>query len=276
MKKIIFYKLVIISLLIFSACECPLEVDNTVIPMNNVRDASIHEFVPDSGDNNVVHGLVFPFSQAVDAELKKDSRFAEGQVYTLFEPFPFQVDNETYRAVILDKYPLNKDMINDIIITSVSDPRGSNSSNPPTATMRVKGEISKYYKTFDNTSSAKFREFLDEADRLNEFIEQLSLYGRELDAIVSEVNYTMDDVVILNSDDEIVTNIAEVPQNILNQIEAELESDKYISYDLTISEGDVFIYRAQNGKDFLMVVKEIRQDRLANKRIVDIMFDELR
>lgn len=291
MKNIIKNNLLIFCLVVTLAnflivsCECPLE-EVSPTPICNVREVTITKFNPSGSLQSIqnpdgttslvftpdstysIHTFQFPFDRNSSGFLPNDERFTKSSSIILVK-YPFS-DNRPYSLVIFDNYPLNNDLNGDIMVFDVRDDLSS-------AELRVAGSIVLLNEKFNSENSQEFCEFvnnlLGDRNRINQYKNGLTPLGAGL-PIANVITYNPSNITILDKDNNPVAPGTVVPlqedvEQILRQIENKV-------VNITVRVGDVFIYKAKNGKYFIFAVTDIRQGTLAPfKRRVTIMFSEI-
>lgn len=267
------------------SCECPLE-EVSPTPICNVREVTITKFNPNGtlqrvqnpdGTTSIVfipdstysiHTFQFPFDKNSSGFLPNDERFTKSSSIIIAKQ-PFS-DNRPYSLVIFDNYPLNNDLNGDIMVFDVSDALSS-------AELRVAGSIVLLNEKFNSENSQEFCEFVNnllrDKDRINQYKNGLIPFGTGL-PIANIITYNPSNITILDKDNNPVAPGTVVPlQEDIAQILRQIENN---AVNITVRVGDVFIYKAKNGKYFIYAVTDIRQGTLAPfKHRITIMFSEI-
>lgn len=271
--------------LFLSSCECPLE-EVSPTPICNVREVSITKFNPNGTLQNVqnpdgttslifipdstysIHTFQFPFDKNSSGYLPNDERFSKSSTVSLVK-YPFS-DNRPYFLVIFDNYPLNNDLIGDILVFDVRDDLSS-------ADLRVSGSINEINEKFNSENSQEFCEFVNnlvkDKDRIRNYKNNLRLFGLGL-PISNVISYNPSNISILDKDNNPVQPGSVTPP--AGDIDKILQLTEGKAVNITVRVGDVFFYQARNGKYFIFAVTDIREGTLnPHKRRVSIMFSEV-
>ncbi len=273
-----------LTFLFLQSCDCPLQETN-LSKICNLREATItkfhpfgtvvsdtlqsgeivNTFVPDSLYS--IHSFQFPFDMSSSGLLVNDDRFRSSSTITI-EKIPFS-DGSRYFLAALDNYPTNDDMKGDILVYDVA-------SDFSFAWLRIAGEISILNQKFTSENSQEFCQFVENLTRDTALISNLKanrkLFG-EGTGIDSVMNLSNANLFVLDLNDRIVQNIPPLQIDV-DKIREKLSAKKAVNIRITV--GDVFLYRALNGKYFIFAVTDIREGTLLpNKRRVTIMFSEI-
>lgn len=279
MKSKIFLFASFLSLSIaFWACSCPLD-DETVSVSCVVRETTITKFKPtlvmkiDTLANNKydttyipgpdysVHTFAFPQTNANTGVLTNDDRFSNTEeIAIITKAFS---NNQPYKLAIFDQKPTNSDMRGDLMITEVDTMAYA------WATIRVSGYIYKMNHTFLSDNSQDYCNFVQSLsdDELSDAIKNASKFGVALPNHTTK-NYTMSDIIVLNSKNAQVTGIT-APIADYTTLLDEANQNKVI--DITVSKSEVYYYRTTNGKAFIFAVTQILPG-VPYKRKVGIIF----
>ncbi|MCO5251752.1 MAG: hypothetical protein M9949_10080 [Candidatus Kapabacteria bacterium] len=265
-------------LLIFmanSCCECPLEPYDAPI-ICKVREVTITEFNP--GINQIddttfvpvpeysIHTYQFPSSDLNSGILPNDERFADSEVIALAtEPF----EDSPYSAVILDTYPINKDLKGDMMVVS-ADPVNLR------ALLRFKGSLQRINPKFLSENANEFCDYIENNEtQINAALADLKEYGKGL--VGSEfISYNSTNIDVIDANGRIVTNQDGVPFPSQNMIDKLLNSISEEAVNILVEIGDVFVYKAIDGKFFVFVIADVSQGTFEpRKRRVTIMFNRI-
>lgn len=283
----IFGLLLIVVLLVFmiflQSCDCPLQETN-VYSDCKVREATITKFNPNGNLQQIsnpdgttslvfvpdslysIHTFLFPFDPNMSGTLVNDERFAKSSTITLVK-VPFS-DNRPYFLALLDNYPLNNDLNGDILLYNVANDFSF-------AEIRVSGEIARINVTFNSENSTDFCDLVNRLTRdtagMRRLKASLSKFGLDLPNSVVR-NYNQGDLVVLDTGNRIVVGVTPQPNDVNYVLNLTLNK----AINLIVRIGEVYLYRAKNGKYFIFAVTDIRQGTLSPyKRRLTIMFSEV-
>lgn len=270
-------------LMLVQSCECPLQESN-VYSTCKVREVTITKFNPNGtlqqisnpdGTTSLVfvpestysiHTFLFPFDQSLSGALVNDERFANNSVITIIK-VPFS-DGRPYYLAILDNYPQNNNINGDILLYNVADDFSY-------AEIRVAGELTRINLNFNSENSTDFCEMVNNLIRdtvaMRGLKSSLSKYGENLPNRIV-LNYNPSDIAVLDTGNKVVLGITP-PQNDVDYI---LRQTLNQSINVVVRVGEVYLYKARNGKLFIFAVTDIRQGTLSPfKRRLTIMFSEV-
>lgn len=277
------FSLFLVFSLLFQSCECPLQELNTYSNCQ-VREATITKFNPGGTLQNVtnpdgtsslvflpdslysIHTFLFPFDRNMSGALLNDERFAKSSTIPIVK-IPFS-DKRPYYLAIVDNYPQNNMLNGDILLFDVANDFSF-------AQIRVAGEIAQINLTFNSENSERFCNLVNTLTRdtaeMRRLKSSLSLYGRDLPNKI-ELNYNRGDVIVLDTGNNPVVGV-DPPQKDIDYI---LELTQKRSINIIVRIGEVYLYRARNGKYFIFAITDIRQGTLTPfKRRLTIMFSEV-
>ncbi len=271
--------------ILFQSCECPLKEAN-LYSNCKVREATITKFNPNGTIQQVsnpdgtydlvfvpdslysIHTFLFPFEANLSGSLVNDERFAKSSTIPIVK-IPFS-DGRPYYISIFDNYPQNNDMNGDILLYYVADDFSY-------AEIRVAGELVRINQNFNSENSSDFCDFINnftrdtaEIARLKSDLKKFGLNARNTDSYAQ--NYTSGNIVVLDVNNNIVANITPLQTD----IDQALQKTTNKSVNVRVSIGQVYLYRARNGKYFIFAITDIRQGTLSPfKRRLTIMFSEV-
>lgn len=268
---------------IFQSCECPLQESSVYSPCS-VREVTITKFnpngtlqdttLPDGTRQTVfipdstysIHTFLFPFDANSSGLLPNDERFKNASSIILFQK-PFS-NGSPYFVAVLDNYPTNERLNGDLLLFDVAN----DFSN---AYIRVTGEIASLPEKFNSENSQQFCEFVNnltrDTARINGIKNNLARFGLGL-PIASVIQFNTGNVVVLDANGKIIDTVQPPPgdvQDLLN-----LTQNQAINLNVRI--GDVFLYKARNGRFFIFAVTDLRQGSLVPyKKRLTIMFSAI-
>ncbi|MGB9770439.1 MAG: hypothetical protein ACPLX7_00490 [Candidatus Kapaibacteriota bacterium] len=269
--------------LLVQSCECPLQEANLYSDCK-VREATITKFNPNGTIQNVqnpdgttslvfipdslysIHTFLFPFDQNISGALVNDERFAKSSTIPIVK-LPFS-DKRPYYLAIFDNYPQNNDLNGDILLYSVADDFSS-------AEIRVAGDIVRINQTFNSENSTDFCNFVNQLTRdtaqMRGLKRNLLKYGLGLpNALV--MNYNQANIVVLDTGNNVVIGVTP-PRADIDYV---LQITENKSVNIVVRIGEVYLYRARNGKYFIFAITDIREGTLSPyKRRFTIMFSEV-
>ncbi|MCX7908743.1 MAG: ribosome-inactivating family protein [Ignavibacteria bacterium] len=273
----------LVLIIFIQSCECPLQEAN-VYSNCQVREATITKFNPNGSLQQIqnpdgtsslvfvpdplysIHTFLFPFDQSMSGTLVNDERFSKSSTITIVK-IPFS-DLRPYFLAILDNFPQNNDINGDILLYNVANDFSY-------AEIRVFGEITRVNRNFNSENSTEFCKLVNDLTRdtaeIRNLKRSLSKFGQNLPNSII-LNYNQANLVVLDTGNNVVTGITPLQKDI--DYVLNLTSNK--SVNLVVRVGDVYLYRAKNGKYFIFAVTDIRQGTLSpNKRRLTIMFSEI-
>lgn len=268
---------------IFQSCECPLQQPSTYSPCN-VREVTITKFhpngtlrdtiLPDGTRQTVfapdstysIHTFLFPFDANSSGFLPNDERFKNTSSIILFQK-PFS-DGSPYYVAIFDNYPTNSGLNGDLLLFDVANDFSS-------AYIRVTGEIVPLPEKFNSENSQQFCEFVNnltqDTARINSLKNNLARFGLGL-PIASVTQFNAGNVVVLDANGKITTAVS--PSS--SDVQDLLNLTQNQAINLIVGVGDVFLYRAKNGRLFIFAVTDLRQGSLVPyKKRLTIMFSAI-
>lgn len=275
--------LLIFLFLVLQSCQCPLQ-EASIYSDCKVREATITKFNPNGTLQQVtnpdgttslvfvpdslysIHTFLFPFDQNMSGSLVNDERFAKSSTIPIVK-IPFS-DRRPYYLAIFDNYPQNNDLNGDILLYDVAN----DFSN---AAIRVAGEITRINQTFNSENSTDFCNFINQLTRdtaeMRRLKNNLEKYGAGLPNSII-LNYNQGNIVVLDTGNNVVNGITPLQSD----VDYVLQITANKSVNLIVRVGDVYLYRARNGKYFIFAVTDIRQGTLTPfKRRMTIMFSEV-
>jgi hypothetical protein len=267
-------------------------------------------------DEYSIHTFEFPFNRSQSGSLPNDedsfiARKGVDSAVVVSVPMENYNIDLPYFYALTDAFPANKIMIGDILVEDIDL---STDPNDPTASIRVGGSIMRvspnYGPPYMSESSRRFCEYINDEftvdGDLNESLveelrENLSEYGRGISGSTTN-EYTAANgyspVVVNKFGQILVDRNGNINQNIYPRpegLEASIavvrnsfpdaagdlyriaEEKEYEAVTIEVHIGDVFFYRARNGRDFVFAVINIdeRDVGAALKRRISIMFNEM-
>ena len=285
MKRIIYILLIAgIMLFAFNFCnECPIDEAPTTVC--EVRDATITKFNPSLQEPTPpdtvwvpvpeysIHTFLFPADKSNSGLMTNDSRFEEQeQIIMADEKFPNPDGSGELKAVIYDIYPFNTLMVGDLMVIRVTlDPDPLLSE----AVLRFYGDLARMPQDFTSENADLFCEDyisnLDEGD-INSFRDNSSQYGAALPN-ASVHSYDEDDILVIDNDGNVLPGVS-APASVVNDL---LSVARNNAIDVIVSPGEVYFYKARNGKEFAVVIADISEGTFEPfKKRVTIMFTALR
>jgi hypothetical protein len=152
--------------------------------------------------------------------------------------------------------------------------------SPMQAYLRIYGSLARFPDDFESEDAYRFCEeylknYRDTDPDFKSISSEKSLYGEALPNTVAG-KFDIDDIIVINEAgwDVSITIKPRVPQVI---IDALLGGANTSAVDIRVSPGEVYFYKARNGKEFAVVIADIRQGSFEPYlRRVTIKFSELR
>ncbi len=271
--------------LLLQACECPLQETNTYSPCS-VREVTITKFnpngtlqeitLPDNTKQTVfvpdstysVHTFLFPFDANSSGGLPNDERFKNASSIILFKK-PFS-DGRPYFVAVADNYPTNQELNGDLLLYDIAN----DFSN---ADIKVTGGIINLPEKFNNENSQEFCNFVNtltsDKERIGNLKNELEKHRFGLGLpTASVVQFSAGNVVVLDINNNIDNSITPPPQDVQDLLN--LTNNQAINLNVRI--GDVFLYKARNGRYFVFVITDLRQGSLTPyKKRLTIMFSSI-
>jgi hypothetical protein len=285
MKKIIYIiAIAFISFTLLNSCnECPLE--NSPTTVCEVREATITVFNPSLRDpvppdtvrfpvpEYSIHTFLFPIDKSNSGTLTNDSRFEDNeQLIMAQQPFPNPNGSGDLLAVIYDIFPFNSLMVGDLMVIRV---RLNEDPTLNEADLRFYGYLERMPIDFLSENADEFCEdYISDIDEdyIEAFRQTASQYGRALpNAFIH--SYDSDDVSVIDNQGNIVQGV-DPPVVVVNEL---IDRAQNNAINVTVKPGQVYYYKARNGKEFAVVIADIKEGTFEpNKRRVTIMFTALR
>jgi len=285
MKKIIYIMIIAaISIAYLNSCnDCPLE--NSPTTVCEVREATITLFNPSLQDPTPpdtvklpvaeysIHTFLFPIDKSNSGTLTNDSRFEDNdQLIVAQQSFPNPLGTGDLLAVIYDIFPFNSLMVGDIMVVKVrlnADP----SLNE--ADLRFNGYLQRMPEDFMSENADEFCEDYIKVltqDDIERFRANASQYGATLPNAILH-NYDPSDITVIDNSGNTVQEVSP-PVETINALLGEVQDN---AVDITVKPGQVYYYKARNGKEFAMVIADLKEGTFEpNKRRVTIMFTALK
>lgn len=291
-----------------------LPVDNADVIVNDeTRMVESINFNP--VDSFSIHTFKFPKDASSSGSLPNDPRFKSDFGIEYVPVAKVSMDKVgsdiPYYVAYLSRTPANEDIAGDILVEDVDL-----NTNPldPVAFLKFRGSLYRIaQRTMPSESSREFCEYIednaiaDEQTIIDTYRANLSKYGADY-GIPDQYNYGIQDMVILNKNDQVVAYrngnswvfrsvnvngtdyyfLTEKTRNDLitkfngidivkaeEELAAELIDKENILIEAGL--GDMFFYRAVNGRDFIMTVINIAEKQIGNayRKRVSIMFNEM-
>jgi hypothetical protein len=266
--------------LLISCSDCP--ITQSKVDVCEVREGTITQFNPGLTIQYIqngtktdtvlvpvpeysIHTFEFPADRTSSGNLPNDMRFEKNDKISIIDE-TFSFLGVTYKAVVFDKFPANNIMQGDILVDSIF-------YNPPNsyAYIRVAGYITSMPTPFMSEDADQFcRNYMPlykESD-YNSFRSRISLYGKTL-ANASSPVYSASDVKVVDNNNNVISGVN--PDNtIINSLLGRLSSN---AVHILVKPGEVYFYRARNGKEFAVVIADIKQGTFVpNKKSFKIFF----
>ncbi len=284
---------------LLTACNCdPPTQTRTYAQVSacNVREATITEFHPDLLRDTIlvnqeidridqqpdtlysIHVFEFPASQQQTGNLPNDSRFVNTDEIAVAKE-AFSVGGLNFFAAVMDRLPANEDLSGDLLVSSVN----LNNVGGNTATLRFFGDLQRHsdnvnFLPVDNEVALDFCNYVRDipSARLDDLSANAERFGLT-DAGSTISSYSAASMAVL---DEECSRLA--PSVTVPTIPAALQTEvlrlanEKSAVDIEVRIGDVFFYRARNGREFIMAIVDIRAGTLPpDKERVTIMFNEI-
>ncbi len=302
MKKILLLSLVFISPIIFNSCtDCPL-VESKPIVYCSPREATVTEFNPDVTAFTIkavdgitdstyyepvkeysIHSYQFPNDDSNSGMTPNDERFNNKTLIPIYQSaFKSLVDNKTYYAAILQKFPANEDIKGDFIVTQVDTlPPTINPLLPMTAKLRFYGFLApiptlSFKKENSNDFCTDIIKNLSQA-QLTQLRTDKIRFGDSTDF----GSFTLADIKIVDIingnfiSDPLV--IASLPLSVATSIINPSVSTRKVIHDVVVRPGEVYYYQARNGREFVFAITDIRVGTFEpRKRRMTVMFNAIK
>lgn len=221
----------------------------------------------------------FPNDNSSSGTLTNDNRYDTGdtlgQYYVIdSRSYNDPITGELLSAKLLNIYPPNPSMVGDAMVVSVAPDFSY-------ALVRFFGSVARFPQPFNFEDAYRFcNEYLPGYkqttgdDEFTNIASQSTIWGSAI--AFNNPTPAENNVRITNALNQDVTSqyLNTIPQNILN----ELGSNKQTTgVDVQVRVGDVYYYRARNGKEFAVIVSNIFEGSLDPfiKRVT-IRFSELK
>lgn len=279
MKIKFILSLLAISVIVGSCCgDCPLNPTKDLKLECQVRSATINEFNPGLQRQDTVlvpvpeysiASFQFPADKNNSGFLPNDERFTGDSVIAVRE-LQYSSNPNLFIAVY-DTYPSNDNIAGDFLVSAVN--LAGN-----TAELRFRGYLQRFNQTFKSEDATKYCQFLqNNTDALKQALADVKLYGNGVSGSRDASSYTVKDIVIYDGKGNKYAlgdpNVVQPSQTYIDQLLADSQNS---GIAVTVQPGDVFVYRAVNGKSFAFVVVDINQGTFEpRKKRVSIMFNSL-
>jgi hypothetical protein len=233
-----------------------------------VREATITQFDPRLNvinDSTVVpvptysiHTFSFPNDNESSGLLTNDTRFDQDDplkevVVLAEEEYTFR--GRDYRAQLVSRFPTNEAIVGDVMVVDVT------SSAPRTALLRFYGYLSQFPMSIQSEDAALFCDTLEayrvDNDGYDGVQDASSRFGQTLPQ-AELVELDQDDLRVIDEDGRDVTNteLTNIPPETRENL---LSSSASNAYDIRVTPGEIYYYRARNGKEFSMLIADINQ-----------------
>ncbi len=286
MKKVIYIIIImaVIGFTFLNSCnECPIDSSPTTVC--EVREATITEFNPSLKDpippdtvrlpvpEYSIHTFLFPIDKSNSGLLTNDSRFEDNeQLIVAQKVFPNPLGTGDLLAVIYDKFPFNSLMVGDMMVLKVrpnADPSLSE------ADLRFYGSLQRMPVDFFSENADEFcQDYMRNIseDDIEDFRANASKYGAALPNASVNI-YTAEDIFVIDNMGNIVQGV-DPPVVVINDL---IDKTQDNAINVTVKIGQVYYYKARNGKEFAIVIADIKEGTLEpNKKRVTIMFTALK
>lgn len=270
MKKISILIAVVLTALIFlNACnDCPLcNIENQC----KVREVTITVFNPKLQKLNdstylpvpeySIHSFLFPEDDNSTGTLPNDTRYQQSEKIDLFDLI-FNDGTQNLKAVLLSNFPTNERMIGDILVIDADAANG-------TAVIRVSGEIFKLPNTFMSEDANLFcTQYLPNNQTIITSTKLLlTQYGRGFNYAQNE-SFSINDIKVYDSQRNEVA--IQPPVAIVNNLLALVSGN---AVNLSVKTGEVYLYRARNGRVFVFSIANISKGNFDPfKKRITILF----
>lgn len=235
---------------------------DTVVNMTGVDSYSIGTFI-------------FPSSNAETGTIVNENFGASGfaGLWDMYAAprIDFSIGSENYIAAIDNKFPTNANMEGDIMVVSV-DMTGSRS-----ALLRFKGELALFPISIVNDDCSEFCNALESyraGDAEYAGIQsRLTKYGLGLSDQSKVFETRKEDIVVFSR----ITGATTTIQAAKDARDELLVEDNTTAVDVLVRRGEVYYYRARNGKDFAVMITDINAGSLSPfKERVSIKYSGLK
>lgn len=287
---------VVTAAVIFGANSCgDCDLITASYPCN-VREATATKFDsrlaatpdPENPGNLIVepvptysnHTFRFPSSSSSSGDLPNDSRFDQNsllnQKIALAEK-EITITGETYYLQAVDYYPNNKNLIGDMLVREVV----LNGGVPDSAFLRFYGNVARFPDDFRSEDANRFcSEYIEDYKDIDSNYSQIrsdaSRFGRDLPNAFPGVATESENIRILNSAKNEDLTSAILPLVDQNDIDEILEQGFTSAIDLQVAPGEVYYYKARNGKEFAVLIADLNVGNFEPfLRRVTIKFSEL-
>ncbi|MBM2813426.1 MAG: hypothetical protein HW421_188 [Ignavibacteria bacterium] len=273
-------------LILFSCGDCnlitadyPCQIREATITLFDPRVNIINDSVIVPVPTYSNHTFQFPNDNASSGLLTNDNRFDVKDVKKQFivldniEYTP-SGSNETHTVQLVSINPSNTNMIGDLMVVDVNM-----NSTPNSALLRFYGYLARFPNDFFSEDAYKFCQQYLEGYRKSDINygkirQQSTSNGSGLPNSVQKL-YNINNIRVLDSKGNDVSDIykSSIPSNILSGI---YSSNKSTAIDIQVKAGQVYYYKARNGKEFAVVIVDIRQGTFEPfMKRVTIKFSEL-
>jgi len=295
MKKnkynILQFTIIIIALIYLSSCnECPIK-DTPPIFICNVKQMTVTQFNPQFTklDTNIngrdtsfyvpvpqysIHSFLFPNSGGGSGSLPDESSYKISEFSPVGDKIVFKANGFDYYAAILDQYPSNYQLSGDLLVDEVYiDPGGNPDNN--FAYIRFWGDLALISPpTFKSENSRAFcslvtGQIMQTIGNYNQ-----TKYGQGITSRLQKVAYntTTSRISALDKQNREVQGIT-IPDDIKQKL---VEAANKLVYRIKVYFGDIFLYTAKNGRQFIITISDInRANPDPRKTRITVMFNPL-
>ncbi len=284
MKRYIIPIVFLFSFFLYSCGDCDLVTADYPC---RVREATITKFDPrliQANDSTVypvptysIHTFQFPSTNSSSGVLTNDTRFDQENYldqYIVIDETSAMAGVREVRLQLVDYYPVNEDITGDVMLIDI-DTVGETG-----AYLRFYGSLARFPEDFYSEDAYKFcdeylKNYREEDEDYAEISSQASRYGGGLEN-ADAMSYNEDNLVVLDDDGEDITktHLSLIDQSVKDGL---LNSSKANAADLHVFPGEVYYYKARNGKEFAIVIVDINRGAFEpNIKRLTLKFSELR
>lgn len=267
--KYIYYMAAIAYIATIYGCgDCILE--STAFPCR-IREATVTRFDPRlilQPDSSLVpvptysiHTFTFPNDNTSSGLLSNDTRYDQNSYtdqFIVIDEGTFEVAGFVYTAKLVSFQPPNSLTVGDMMVIGLSL-----DSVPSVAYLRFRGSLARFPNDFYSEDAFKFcdeylKDYRDQVDEdYSRIAGRASLYGGSLPN-AARTDYTEDNIIVTDEFGYDVSALRkqDIPTDLRNRL---LNNQSAFSVDLKVMPGEVYYYKAINGKEFAVIIADIRE-----------------
>jgi hypothetical protein len=277
----------VLTVIIQSCSDCNLVTANYPC---TPREATVTQFDPrvsvviNGNDTTIVpvptysiQTFLFPSDNSSSGSLTNDNRFS--QTDTTKQKVVIAEKQFTYAgrqliAQLVSIHPTNSSLVGDMMVIDVDM-----TASPPAALLRFYGLLAIFPFTLQSEDASLFcadiENYRGSDNDFNNIKGRSTEFGKGLPNAVNS-SFTSSDIRVLDMNNNDVTFIysGNIPKDVKDSL---LSASTSQAVDILVQPGQMYYYRARNGKDFAVLIADIREGTFSpNLKRVTIKFSEIR